>query len=168
MLPRSFVDRRFGPETYEAVRAFQKSEGLAVDGSVGRGTWRRLASAYPLAPRREGRGRHAEVWLDRQLLLLVEDGDLRRVVQVSTGKPGLDTPVGSWKVYMQDADAYSEQYDSPMPWASYYSGGYALHQSDSVPEYPASHGCTRIPAVFAEQVFNWLSPGDRVDIIASA
>jgi peptidoglycan hydrolase-like protein with peptidoglycan-binding domain len=35
-------DRRFGPSTNQAVKAFQAREGLAPDGVVGPVTWRRL------------------------------------------------------------------------------------------------------------------------------
>ena len=100
------------------------------------------------------------------MLVLVSKGEVDKVVQVSTGQPGLGTPVGAWRVQRQDADSYSVQYDAPMPWASYYDGGYAIHQSDSVPEYPASHGCTRVPAVFAKDVFQWLAIGTPVRIFA--
>jgi peptidoglycan hydrolase-like protein with peptidoglycan-binding domain len=36
------VDGSFGPQTESAVKAFQRSRGLAVDGIVGPQTWQRL------------------------------------------------------------------------------------------------------------------------------
>ena len=39
------VDGYFGPSGDKAVRAFQKKNGLAVDGSVGPGTWNKLFSS---------------------------------------------------------------------------------------------------------------------------
>lgn len=165
MLPKA--DDYFGTDTTEAVRALQKASGLPVDGQVGASSWRALRRQTPLRPRWDsGADRHAEVWLDKQLLLLVAKGEVARVVQVSTGQPGMDTPKGTWEVYLQDPDAVSTKYgNAPMPFASYYNGGYAIHQSDSVPEYPASHGCTRVPASFAEGVFEWLQPGDPVRVL---
>ena len=32
-----------------------------------------------------------------------------------------------------------------MYYPSYFVGGYAIHGSPSVPRYPVSHGCIRIP-----------------------
>ena len=42
LYPISNLDGDFGPETERAVRAFQSENGLAVDGIVGRNTWRTL------------------------------------------------------------------------------------------------------------------------------
>lgn len=42
------VDDRFGWLTYEAVRAFQKANGLQVDGIVGPATWNKLFGANPV------------------------------------------------------------------------------------------------------------------------
>lgn len=38
------IDGKIGPNTRKAIRAFQKDNGLTVDGVVGRGTWKRLQS----------------------------------------------------------------------------------------------------------------------------
>jgi lipoprotein-anchoring transpeptidase ErfK/SrfK len=40
-----------------------------------------------------------------------------------------------------------------LPWASYIVGGIALHSFSSVPGYPASHGCIRMPAPEARWVY---------------
>jgi lipoprotein-anchoring transpeptidase ErfK/SrfK len=45
-------------------------------------------------------------------------------------------------------------------WPNYFVGGYAIHGSDSVPTYPASHGCVRIPR-YAEQDFFRRNPVGR-------
>jgi murein L,D-transpeptidase YcbB/YkuD len=40
---KATIDGDFGAKTEEAVKAFQKTEGLTVDGIVGKATWSRLA-----------------------------------------------------------------------------------------------------------------------------
>jgi len=42
LYPISNIDGIFGPETENAVRAFQQENGLSVDGVVGRNTWQAL------------------------------------------------------------------------------------------------------------------------------
>lgn len=166
MLPAGAADGSFETDSSEAIKALQKAAGLPVDGQVGSDTWRALRRQKPLEARWQSTARHAEVWLDKQLLLLVEGGEVEHVVQVSTGQAGMSTPTGTWAVYLQDPDAVSTKYgNAPMPFASYYDGGYAIHQSDSVPDYPASHGCTRVPASFSEMVYEWLKVGDPVRVL---
>lgn len=45
-LPEIKSDGIFGPETENAVKAFQREYGLTADGIVGRATWYRLLDAY--------------------------------------------------------------------------------------------------------------------------
>lgn len=45
-IPPVSLDGIFGPSTKAAVEAFQRAEGLTVDGVVGRNTWNALQAAY--------------------------------------------------------------------------------------------------------------------------
>jgi lipoprotein-anchoring transpeptidase ErfK/SrfK len=47
---------------------------------------------------------------------------------------------------------------------SYFIRGYAIHGYHSVPTFPASHGCLRVPIPNALSIYRWLSFGDRVDV----
>jgi lipoprotein-anchoring transpeptidase ErfK/SrfK len=49
-----------------------------------------------------------------------------------------------------------------MPYASYFRGGIAMHQSPDVPSYPASHGCVRLPSSEAQRVYAFADVGTRV------
>ena len=60
-----------------------------------------------------------------------------------------DTPTreGLFHVYFMNADHLSQLYDSPMPYAMFFSGGQAVHYSSdfaTVGYYGASHGCVNI------------------------
>jgi lipoprotein-anchoring transpeptidase ErfK/SrfK len=108
-------------------------------------------------------GRHVEVWLDRQVVLLVDDGGrVRTIISASSGAAGHDTPAGTFSVSRKELRSWSVPYSVWMPWASYFTGGIALHESASVPAYPASHGCVRLPAGFARQVYDFAPIGTPV------
>jgi N-acetylmuramoyl-L-alanine amidase len=140
------VDAGFGFRTYEAVLAFQKVHGLARTGRVGREVWRRLWRSGVPAPRVR-RGDYLEVDKSRQVLLEVRDGRVERVIHVSTGASG-NTPLGRWRVYSEVA-GWSWVLWQPM----YFLRGFAIHGYPSVPPWPASHGCVRVPM--------WLATGLR-------
>jgi N-acetylmuramoyl-L-alanine amidase len=131
------VDAGYGYRTYEAVLALQKVNGLARTGRVGSAEWRVL---WRSAPRpRVRRGNYLEVDKSRQVLMEVRNGKIERVVHVSTGATG-NTPVGTWHVY-REVFGWDWVLYHPM----YFLRGFAIHGYPSVPPYPASHGCVRVP-----------------------
>ena len=50
-----------------------------------------------------------------------------------------------------------------MYYSDFFTGGYAIHGYDPAPDYPASHGCMRLPIVDAIPAYDWLRIGDWVD-----
>jgi hypothetical protein len=131
------VDAGFGYLTYEAVLAFQKVHRLPRTGQVGRDFWRLLWRASAPRPRRGGD--YLEVDKSRQVLFEVRKGRVVNVVHVSTGVTG-NTPLGTWRVYSAIA-GWSWVLWQPM----YFLRGFAIHGYPSVPAWPASHGCVRVP-----------------------
>ena len=97
-----------------------------------RGTFR---LKYPRA------GKHVEADLSRQVLVLAKNGKPQRIYHTSSGKASTPTVLGSFRVYRKDAGTNSHG----MVHSSYFIGGYAIHGYHSVPTYPASHGCLRVP-----------------------
>jgi lipoprotein-anchoring transpeptidase ErfK/SrfK len=48
--------------------------------------------------------------------------------------------------------------------SAYFIGAYATHGYPSVPPFPASHGCLRVPLADALSLFRWIRIGTRVDV----
>jgi lipoprotein-anchoring transpeptidase ErfK/SrfK len=46
--------------------------------------------------------------------------------------------------------------------SAYFIRGYAIHGYVSVPNFPASHGCLRVPIRYARAIFDWVRIGDVV------
>jgi PKD repeat protein len=139
------VDGLFAHDTYEAVLAFQKLHGLARTGRVGPDLWARLHRTTP--PRGRYRGTHLEVSKGRQLLFDVRNSRVIRVVHVSTGATG-NTPIGRWRIYRKVGG-----WDWVLWYPMYFLRGFAVHGYPSVPSYPASHGCVRVPMWIAPKLF---------------
>jgi len=165
-LPPGAVDGRAGPQTRSAVVAFQKWSGIARDGVAGLATRNALASAQRPAPISSGTGPRVEVLLDRQVALYIDGSRVARILDVSTGKPGFETPVGVWGVTRKEERSWSVPYKVWLPWASYFVGGVAFHEYPDVPPTPASHGCVRVPRADAEWLYRQLSTGTAVTVVA--
>ena len=140
------VDGTYDLDTVEAVYAFQSVHGLPQTGRVDASLWRLIARAG--VPGARYPGTHLEVSKSRQFLLDVRDGLVLRVVHVSTGATG-NTPLGTWHVYRTVPG-----YDWVLYYPLYFLRGFAIHGYPSVPPYPASHGCVRIPMWLATTVFS--------------
>jgi lipoprotein-anchoring transpeptidase ErfK/SrfK len=101
-----------------------------------------------------------EVDKGRQVMFVVVGGQTQWVLNVSTGserpyveKSGLDghivtgdakTPVGRFKVYFERNAGWWESDLGKLWRPKYFVAGFAVHGSDSIPGYPASHGCVRV------------------------
>jgi hypothetical protein len=150
------VDGYFGQDTYDAVVAFEKVNGLERDGVVGPTVWRRLDTAtIPRA--RYPYGTHIEVDKTRQVLFDVRDGKVARVLPVSTGATG-NTPSGTFHVYSKEP-GYNAKL---MYYSMYFLGNFAVHGYPDVPAYPASHGCVRIPIWAAVPMYDTHGYGTTV------
>ncbi len=85
--------------------------------------------------------------------------------KVSTGKKGHDTPTGEYVITNKYREWKSTLYHASMPYFQRFScGDFGLHQGN-VPNYPASHGCIRVPEGNAQKLFAMTQSGDRVNII---
>jgi hypothetical protein len=107
-----------------------------------------------------GDGRHAEGDLGDQLLALINGSHVVWIFPISSGKPSTPTILGRFHVYLKDPGYLPDG----MYYSNFFYSGYAIHGYDPAPDYPASHGCMRLPIVDAITVYDWLQLGYGVDV----
>lgn len=174
------IDGKFDAKTGQAVLSFQKQTGLPRTSRVDAATATRMNSAGfgpPMVP--DGNPDRVEVDISRQILQIWRGGQLFRVLGVSTGtgKRYCDTtdtgkrvcgvattPTGRFSFTRRIPNKRKSElgvlYD-PV----YFTGGYAVHGSPSVPATPASHGCVRIPMWESKFFFNEVPLGTQMVLI---
>lgn len=107
-----------------------------------------------------GGGKHAEGDLGDQLLALIDGSHVDWIYPISSGKPSTPTILGHFRVYSKVPGYLPDgMFDS-----NFFYTGYAIHGYNPAPDYPASHGCMRLPIVDAPSVFGWLQMGNVVDV----
>ncbi len=169
------VDGKFGTATTQAVWAFQKLHGLAADGVVTLGVWALMQQGGDPAPLVPGGGANrVEVDISRQVLLLYQGGQLRLITHISSGSRRSYCENGHCGDAVTDPGSfrfgrrYSGWEDGPLGKLYnpvYFNGGIAVHGASSVPSYPASHGCVRIPMHIAEYFPSLVERGEPVYVI---
>lgn len=171
------IDGRFGFDTAHAVVAFQKVNGLHRDGVVDAKT--REAFESPVVPRPrhpKRRGISIEVDLTKQVLYVLRDGELHRILDTSTGggytfysrgvRKVAVTVTGDYEIYLQ-YDGWYESSVGPMYRSSFYLRGFAIHGATEVPPYPASHGCARVTLSAIDRLWPDLKVGTKVSVYRS-
>jgi lipoprotein-anchoring transpeptidase ErfK/SrfK len=133
-----------------------------------------------------------KISLGEQRAYFYKSGQLVGISQLSTGREGLDTPTGTFKIIQKDIGHASTRYGdyvdasdnvimpnvdnekdkkppgtkfkgAPMPYFMRIVGGVGMH-AGYLPGYPASHGCIRMPEFMAEDFFNSVDLGTPVSI----
>ncbi|HEY8859625.1 MAG TPA: L,D-transpeptidase family protein, partial [Gaiellales bacterium] len=154
----------YGLGTVQAVMAFQGWVGLPRTGYMDAASYAALKHAN--VPVSWGHHhKHMEVHKARQVLLLIGKlGHVKRAIHVSTAGPGHFTPVGIFHIYSKQIMSWSNLFDVWLPYADYFTGGYAFHEYPDVPGEPVSHGCIRIADGDAQVVWKFATLGTRVTI----
>lgn len=172
----------YGSVTADAVRSFQAKRRLPVTGSTDAVTWQRLLAmtrvptAAELDPPTERpvaapderclKGRVLCISKKSRTLAWMNEGKVVSAMDVRFGSEYTPTRDGVFEVFWKSRDHVSTLYDTPMPYALFFSGGQAVHYSAdfAADGYGgASHGCvnvrdkTKVAALF-DQVKN----GDKV------
>ncbi|MBT2523947.1 murein L,D-transpeptidase [Streptomyces sp. ISL-99] len=174
----------YGPVTAAAVSSFQSKRGLPRTGTTDTVTWDKLlgmtrkptraelhpTTANPVAKPdpRCMTGRVLCISKTSRTLSWMVEGRVVSAMDVRFGSQYTPTREGVFSVYWKSRHHVSTLYDSPMPYALFFSGGQAVHYSSDFAARGysgASHGCVnvrdegKIASLFA-QVRN----GDKVVI----
>jgi lipoprotein-anchoring transpeptidase ErfK/SrfK len=144
-----------------ALLAFRKVNRMSRVQKAGPAVGRLLArNKGSFRGRYRKAGRHIEVSISRQVMAFYEGKNkLTRIYHVSTGASGTPTIRGRYHFYMKTPGTNAKG----MVHSSYFIRGYAIHGFASVPTYPASHGCVRVPIPNAQSIYDWVRIGDRID-----
>jgi L,D-transpeptidase-like protein/putative peptidoglycan binding protein len=145
--------------TARAVLAFRKTNRMGTTGYASSSVYSyafRDKGAYKL--RYPKAGKHVEFDWSRQVVVLANKGRPYRVYHTSSGAPATPTVFGTYRFYMKTAGTNAKG----MVDSSYFIRGYAIHGYPSVPAYPASHGCLRVPIPNARAIYDWIDIGDQI------
>jgi peptidoglycan hydrolase-like protein with peptidoglycan-binding domain len=114
----------------------------------------KIATDSPIADIANGQPMTIVISLGAQKVDLYRGTTLVASSQVSSGKPGHETPAGVYSILEKQRWHESNIYSgAPMPWMQRITwSGMALH-GGVVPGYPASHGCVRLYPSFASKLF---------------
>ena len=155
--------KHYGQKTRFAVMAFRKVNGLKRTFNASPGIFKKLADgrgAFHL--KHPNAGKHVEVDISKQVMVLANHGRPQYTFHVSTGAPATPTIRGHYHFYSRQPGFNSEG----MYYSVYWHGGYAIHGYASVPPYPASHGCIRNPIPDSIFIYNWIDLGDTMYVYA--
>jgi L,D-transpeptidase catalytic domain len=151
--------KQYGSGTGRAVLAFHKVNGQARNQNATAGDFAKLAAGkgdYKL--KYAGAGKHVEVDISRQVMVLAKGGKPKYTFHISSGAPATPSDRGHFQFYRKDPG-----YNSlGMYYSVYYNRGEATHGYHAVPTYPASHGCLRNPIPNSIFIYNWIDLGDDI------
>jgi peptidoglycan hydrolase-like protein with peptidoglycan-binding domain len=174
----------YGPTTAASVAGFQTKRGIPSTGEVDQRTWDRLIAMTRTPTEEELYNRVNEnggsagldprcttgrvLCIDKSTRSLrwVVNGSVLTTLDVRFGSELTPTREGAFSVYFKSRDHYSKLYDSPMPFAMFFSGGQAVHYSPDFAAYGyngSSHGCVNVRNRGAiESLFDQVRIGDKV------
>jgi len=151
--------RCFDGRTGREVLAYRKVNGMARTERAGAGLVKDVFGErggyrvrYPDA------SEHAEVPLDKQVLVLSKGDKPFAIYPVSTGKPSTPTVTGHYSFYRQEPGYNAEG----MYYSFYWHNGYAVHGYAEVPDYAASHGCVRTYIADQPRIYEQLHYGESI------
>jgi lipoprotein-anchoring transpeptidase ErfK/SrfK len=123
-------------------------------------------------------GSHKEihVYIDRQILVALENDEEIYTFDVVTGKDGKETTAGRYEVFRKHEKYKSKTYGSEMPYTMFFTeDGKAIHGTLLAPlrsylhsyvtDSVGSHGCVGLTDDNAKVLFEWAPTGTPVVIV---
>jgi lipoprotein-anchoring transpeptidase ErfK/SrfK len=105
-----------------------------------------------------------EISLALQEAVVIKRGERVFSTECSTGRDGFATPSGRYVITDKQREHQSTIYKVPMPFFMRLScRDFGMH-AGVVPNYPASHGCIRLPSAAARKLFAEIPVGTLVTI----
>jgi hypothetical protein len=151
--------RCFGDKTARGVLAYRKVNGLTRSMRAGKGLVERaFAGRGAYRVRHPGAGRHVEAPLGKQVLVFAKDDKPYAIYPISSGKSSTPTVTGHF-TFIRTEPGYNSH---GMYYSFYFYGGYAVHGYESVPDYPASHGCIRTFIADQPEIYNRIEYGEDI------
>ena len=172
------VDGVYGQDTEYAVVTVQKLLGLQTDGRIGPLVKLGLEHFKFTQAKPKSEANRVEINLDSQVLTVYRNWQPILITTTSTGSGehfcgGSDgcqyaiTPTGHYHFYYLHKGWDTGKLGKM--WNPYYfNGGIAVHGLASVPPYPASHGCARIPMDIATYFPLLVTKGESVWVVGTA
>jgi lipoprotein-anchoring transpeptidase ErfK/SrfK len=172
------IDGKFDFETWQGVMAFQKLNGLPRTAKFDAKTQKLFAVATtPGGVIPNGGLPRVEVDITRQVLLYFDKYGLAKVIAISSGSGkkycstsqktkakvcgDARTPRGNFKIQRRIAGKRESDLGTLLN-PIYFTGGFAIHGSPSVPAGPASHGCVRVTNKFSQWTYDNIKNGTPV------
>lgn len=151
--------RCFGGKTARGVLAYRKVNGMTRSMRAGKGLVKRaFAGRGSYRVRHPGAGRHVEAPLGKQVLVFAKGDKPYAIYPISSGKSSTPTVTGHFTFIRQEPGYNSHG----MYYSFYFYGGYAVHGYESVPDYPASHGCIRTFIADQPEIYERIEFGEDI------
>jgi L,D-transpeptidase catalytic domain len=151
--------RCFGSKTARGVLAYRKVNGMSRSMRAGKGLVKRVfAGRGGYRVRHPGAGRHVEASLGKQVLVFAKGDRPYAVYPISSGKSSTPTVTGHF-TFIRTEPGYNSH---GMYYSWYFYGGYAVHGYESVPDYPASHGCLRTFIADQPEIYHRIQYGEDI------
>jgi peptidoglycan hydrolase-like protein with peptidoglycan-binding domain len=181
----------YGNATRDAVAGFQTKRAIPSTGEVDQRTWDRLVGMTRTPTDDEMHNREPEnnggdaagldprcmtgraMCIDKSTRSLrwVVDGDVRMTLDVRFGSELTPTREGGFQVGWKSIDHVSSLYNTPMPYAMFFSGGQAVHYSADFAANGyngSSHGCVNVRDKGAiASLYDQVRVGDKVIVYRS-